>query len=112
MAQLDNLFPRSCLLCEALHACGPTADGLLIDEDFTGAKTFRDYCACKSGWLVGAKGPDVEFQCVQLGWSQPRARDVKTWPSHGLLKMSGQEGATGSGRACRGWTNEKEAHFA
>jgi hypothetical protein len=88
---MDNLFVRSFMLCEALHACGPTADELLADEEFTEAKTFADYVTCKHGWLDGAKDTEDRLQCTQSVLRDPKTRDVKTWPAHGLLKMLGQE---------------------
>jgi hypothetical protein len=85
---MSNTFVRSFMLCEALHAFGPTFDELIEDEDFLNANSFDDYVKCKLGWLEGARG---EFACKQPVLKEPRTRVPSTWPAHGLLKMLGQE---------------------
>jgi hypothetical protein len=56
MAQQDNMFVLSFMLCEALHASGPTADELKADNEFTEAKTFLEFAfASVGGWTVQAQ---------------------------------------------------------
>jgi hypothetical protein len=86
---MDSLFVRSFMLCEALHAFGPTYEELMDDEEFVEAKNFSDYVTCKRGWLEGAS--DDGFACKQPVLKDPKTRVTSTWPAHGLLKMLGQK---------------------
>jgi hypothetical protein len=86
--KMINTFVRSFMLCEALHAFGPTFDELNEDEEILDASTFDDYLKCKLGWLEGASG---NFPCKQPVLKEPRTRVTSSWPAHGLLKMLGQE---------------------
>jgi hypothetical protein len=62
---MDNRFVRSFMLCEALHAYGPTLEELLVDSEFTEAKTFQEYLTCKRGWLELPRGRQRRRVCVQ-----------------------------------------------
>jgi hypothetical protein len=69
----------------------PNGQQFLADEEFLDAKTFADYLTCKHRWLDGARDTEERLQCTQRVLRNPKMRDVKTWPAHGLLKMLGQE---------------------
>jgi hypothetical protein len=51
------------MLCEALHACGPTVDVLHADDELIEAKTFEEYVKCMLGWLAAAS--EEGFTCKQ-----------------------------------------------
>jgi hypothetical protein len=81
-----NTFVRSFMLCEALHAFGPTFDELNDDDEFLDASTFVEYVKCKLGWLEGASD---EFACKQPVPREPRTRVSNTWPAHELPNLLG-----------------------
>jgi hypothetical protein len=62
---------RSFMLCEALHAFGPTYEELMDDEEFVQANIFSDYVTCKRVWLEGASENGVACK-------QPVLKDPKT----------------------------------
>jgi hypothetical protein len=77
------------MLCEALHASGPTYEELMEDAEFLEASTFQEYVTCKRGWLAGTS--EDGFACKQPSLKDPKTRVTSTWPAHGLLKMLGKE---------------------
>jgi hypothetical protein len=112
---MDNAFVRSFILCEAVHAFGPTAVELLEDEEFLDARTFAEFVTCKRGWEVGTKQDG--FECKQASLQDAKTRVTSTWPAHGLLKMLGKEwicnelvGALSEHASCRASSCEVKGH--
>jgi hypothetical protein len=89
MFKEENLLVRSLMLCEALHAFGPTADELYADDKFVEAKTLDEYVKCKLGLFDGATQEVVK--CKQAALNEPRTRVVCTKPAHGMEQLLGQE---------------------
>jgi hypothetical protein len=112
---MDSVFVRSFILCEAVHAFGPTAIELLEDEEFLDARTFLEYVTCKRGWEAGTKQDG--YECKQASLKDAKTRVASTWPAHGLLKMLGKEwicnelvGALSEHASCMASLRSERAH--